>query len=477
MKFNGTMMQYFEWYLPANATHWKKVKRKAKQLSETGFTALWLPPAFKGQGGIHDVGYGAYDLYDLGEFYQKGTLPTKYGTKKEYQAAIKELHKHGMQVYGDIVFHHKMGADGTQKVNAVEVSGKERLNVISDSKEIEAWTKFTFPNRKGKYSTFKWDASCFKGVDFDQRRNQHSMYRFKYQDGYDQEECYAYPLGAELDFKNEKVTKELDYFGQWYLRETELDGFRLDACKNIDSIFFPYWLCRLRKYAQKELFAVGEYWTPSLEGLKHYLEKTYYSMSLFDVPLHFNFYHASHAHGEYDMSKLLQYTLVKEHPMNAVTFVENHDTQKGQAMETIVEDWFKPIAYAVILLRDEGYPCVFYGDYYGVPTHQMKSFKTEIDQMMKLRTTKVFGRRHDYFDDKNVVGWSLEGDQDHEDSGCAVLVSDSVEGKKVMYVGRKYAGEFFVDAMGCRKEEIEIDREGYGVFTVSGASVSVWIKK
>ena len=59
----------------------------AAQLAALGFTDVWLPPAFKGHQGCHDVGYGVYDLYDLGEFYQKGTIPTKYGTKDEYLAA------------------------------------------------------------------------------------------------------------------------------------------------------------------------------------------------------------------------------------------------------------------------------------------------------------------------------------------------------------------------------------------------------
>lgn len=51
---------------------------------------IWLPPAFKATG-EHDVGYGVYDLYDLGEFDQKGTIPTKYGTKDEYLDAIYTL--------------------------------------------------------------------------------------------------------------------------------------------------------------------------------------------------------------------------------------------------------------------------------------------------------------------------------------------------------------------------------------------------
>lgn len=39
----------------------------------------------------NDTGYAVYDLYDLGEFNQKGSIETKYGTKQEYIDAIKTL--------------------------------------------------------------------------------------------------------------------------------------------------------------------------------------------------------------------------------------------------------------------------------------------------------------------------------------------------------------------------------------------------
>jgi alpha-amylase len=45
---------------------------------------VWLPPAYKGVGGGNEVGYGVYDLFDLGEFDQKGSVLIKYGTRDEY---------------------------------------------------------------------------------------------------------------------------------------------------------------------------------------------------------------------------------------------------------------------------------------------------------------------------------------------------------------------------------------------------------
>ena len=96
---NKIMMQYFEWYLPNDKAFWRRVKEEAKSIKEAGIDAVWLPPAYKGGQGMYDVGYSVYDLFDLGEFYQKGTVATKYGTKDEYLDAIRELHENDIKVY------------------------------------------------------------------------------------------------------------------------------------------------------------------------------------------------------------------------------------------------------------------------------------------------------------------------------------------------------------------------------------------
>src|SRR5690606_39861477 len=85
---NGVMLQYFHWYTEGDGSHWRDLARRASGLAAAGFTSLWLPPAYKGAGGGYDTGYGVYDLFDLGEFDQKGSVRTKYGTKDEYLTAI-----------------------------------------------------------------------------------------------------------------------------------------------------------------------------------------------------------------------------------------------------------------------------------------------------------------------------------------------------------------------------------------------------
>ena len=68
-------------------------------------------------------------------------------------------------------------------------------------------------------------------------------------------------------------------------------------------------------------------------------------------------------------------------------------------MQSFVEPWMKQLAYATILLRKDGYPCVFYGDLFGIP-HSNVQPVAMIKTLMALRKLKAYGRQHDYFDDQ-----------------------------------------------------------------------------
>lgn len=152
---NGVMMQYFEWNLPNDGNLWKQLKEDASHLHEIGVTAVWIPPAYKADE-QQDEGYATYDLYDLGEFDQKGTVRTKYGTKEELKEMIDELHKNHISVYLDVVLNHKAGGDFTEKFIVVEVDPNDRTQVLGKPFEIQGWTGYSFHGRKDKYSDFKW---------------------------------------------------------------------------------------------------------------------------------------------------------------------------------------------------------------------------------------------------------------------------------------------------------------------------------
>lgn len=117
---NKTMLQGFEWYIPFDRNHWQRLEGIVPALAHLGVDTLWIPPACKGFG-PDSVGYDIYDLYDLGEFNQKGAVATKYGTKEELVSLARVADVFGIGLIFDVVMGHKAGADDVEHVRAVRV--------------------------------------------------------------------------------------------------------------------------------------------------------------------------------------------------------------------------------------------------------------------------------------------------------------------------------------------------------------------
>jgi alpha-amylase len=491
---NGTMIQYFHWYFPNDGSLWNQVKDQAPHLADLGFTSVWLPPAYKGEQGANSSGYNVYDIYDLGEFDQKGSVRTKFGTKEEYRKAVDVLHEKGLRAYVDIVLNHMGGADEIERVWVRRVDPENREVFTSDPFEIDAFTKFTFPGRKGKYSDFIWDHTCFSGVDYAHDLQETAIFSILNEYGEGWEEVidtekgnYDYLMFSDIEFRNEYVRNELKKWGKWYLDQIPFDGVRIDAVKHITPAFYNEWLDYMRS-VKPDLFAVGEYWAPGdLPLIEKYIEATSERMSLFDAPLHHNFYHASTTGNTFDLTTILDNSLVKSKPQLAVTVVDNHDTQPLQSLEAPVETWFKPHAYSLILLREGGYPCVFYPDLFGAHytdkgrdgnDHEIFIEKCpHIEQLLSGRKRYAFGMQRDYFDHPNCIGWTREGVEEQQGSGCAVLLSNSEAGFKSMEIGKRFSGKSFSNLLNEGESDITINDEGWGEFTVSAGTVAVWVQK
>lgn len=95
-------------------------------------------------------------MYDLGEFDQKGSVRTKWGTKDDLLELSKKSKDQGIGLYWDAVLNHKAAADKKEKVTVVEVDDNDRTKNVSDAYEISAWLGFDFPGRGDKYSKLKY---------------------------------------------------------------------------------------------------------------------------------------------------------------------------------------------------------------------------------------------------------------------------------------------------------------------------------
>jgi alpha-amylase len=485
---NGVMMQYFHWYNAPDGSLWNELSSKAKELADAGITSVWLPPAYKGTVGGYDVGYGSYDLFDLGEFDQKGSVRTKYGTKAEYIQAIKTAQDNGIRVYADVVFNHKLGADEAEEVEATPFDPENRQATIGEYQKIQGWTHFTFPGRQGKYSTMEWHWWHFDAIDYNAYNgDEKAVYLLKgksFDNNVDLEKgCFDYLMGCDLDMENPEVVGELKYWGEWFLDTTNVDGFRFDAVKHVSAEFFYEWMKHVSQHVKKDLFAVGEYWSYEVEALHHFIESTEGKVSLFDAPLHYNFHVASTSGNNYDLRQIFDNTLVQQQPALAVTLVENHDSQPLQSLESIVESWFKPLAYALIILRRDGYPCIFYGDYFGAHYKDtgkdgneyeiwMDSHRFLLDKFLYARKTYGYGDQSDYFDHENTIGWTRRGDDEHP-GGMAVLMSNGGDGTKQMEIGQSH--RTYIDITEHITEPITTNADGWAEFRCNAGSVSVWV--
>ncbi|GEL08078.1 alpha-amylase [Salisediminibacterium halotolerans] len=480
MKKNHTMMQFFEWHIPEHGKHWEDLAILAPEFHSHGIDTVWIPPACKGIT-QDDNGYGVYDGYDLGEFNQKGGIRTKYGTKVELLQAIEICHYEGIQVLADVVMNHKAGAEKTEAFDVVEVDPNNRQEVISEPFEIDGWTKFDFPVRNGKHSNFRWNYRHFNGTDYDARRGRHGIYRIcgenrEWSENVDKEfGNYDYLMFANINYHIKAVYDEMMHWGKWFAETTRCNGYRLDAIKHINHDFIRDFVWQMREQFGDDFYFVGEFWNADFDAKQAFLNQVDYQIHLFDVGLHYRFFDAALKGKEFDLRTIFDGTLVEAHPLHAVTFVDNHDSQPGESLESWVGDWFKPLAYALILLREDGFPCVFYGDYIGIRGDDpIPSKKEQLDPLLDARAHLAYGEQIEYFDHPSTIGWVRRGTDEHSGSGCAVVLSNDQDGFKHMAVGVEHSGKTWVDVTGNHEGKITIDDNGEAEFPVRGGTVSVW---
>jgi len=366
----GVMMQAFHWDCPREDGKefqwWNYICREIPGLAKAGFTCLWLPPVHKAANlGGPSMGYDPYDYYDLGEFDQKGTVPTWFGTRHELDELIANAHRNNMTVLADMVFNHNSGADA-QEVNLI--NGQLR------------WTVFN--PKSGKFPR-NWE--CFHP----------SMY-----ESWDEMTFGDMP---DLSHRNPYVYTELLKLARWLIEEVGFDGFRYDFVKGYGANTITA-VQEYRYMRDGKLFipyGVAEYWDSASNTL-YWVDQANFSNSnpvdAFDFPLRemlkalcdqYNFGLRNFATWE---------TILRKQPQTTVTFVENHDLRdEGRP---IVND--KLLAYSYILTH-EGYPCVFWKDYFNYNL-ALRDTPTGIDALVQAHENFAAGATQTlYLDDSLYI--------------------------------------------------------------------------
>lgn len=326
----GVLMQAFYWDCPRLENQefawWNYVAVKVPSLRQVGFTALWLPPPCKAANlGGPSMGYDPYDYYDLGTINQKGSQKTWFGSEDELRNLISVAHTHGLQVYADVVFNHNSGGDAAE-VNPVD--------------NVSRWTRFEPGSGK-----FPRDYKCF------------------HPSPYETWDGGTFADMPDVCHRNPYVYEQLIEYARHLLEDVGFDGFRYDCVKGYGG-----WMTRaiqelraLRGGKPFKPFGVGECWD-SDRVITEWLDETNAwsdnPVSAFDFPLRDRLKGLADSYG-YSLANLAAPgTLHYDRPSLAVTFVENHDVARSNP---IING--KMMAYAYILTH-EGYPSVFWQDYY-----------------------------------------------------------------------------------------------------------------
>jgi alpha-amylase len=327
----GVMMQAFHWDCPKvdnkEFVWWGFIREKVPALATAGFTALWLPPAHKAANiSGPSMGYDPYDYYDLGRFSQKGRKETWFGSEKELLKLIRTAHDHGLTVLADMVINHNSGADA------------EEENPITGTRR---WTRFNPKSGKFKRNWESFHPCAFETWDYE-----------------------TFGEMPDLSHRNPEVFGEILKLARWLVEEVSFDGFRYDFVKGYGS-----WMVTaiqeyryLRDGKPFKPYGVGENWSSS-RAIENWLNETNAwndnEVDAFDFPLRWLLKDLCDGFG-FSLRRLAtEPTLVRSRPHSAVTFVENHDLREGT--DPIFND--KLLAYGYILTH-EGYPCVFWKDYY-----------------------------------------------------------------------------------------------------------------
>ncbi|WP_262922008.1 alpha-amylase [Hymenobacter cellulosivorans] len=445
---NGVMMQAFYWDVPQSnpaGTWWQNLGSKAAELKAAGITALWLPPAYKG-GSATDVGYGVYDRYDLGEFNQKGTVATRYGTISQLQGAITSLHNQGIQVYEDMVMNHLTFADNQELAN----------------NQYNVYTSFTYPGRNNTYSSYKWHWYNFSATQQAPNNGWYQWASYDFQP-YANGDAYDNLLGSEIRYADTNNANETITWGNWITTKLSLDGYRLDATKHIQTAYVNRWLDAVKG----SRFAVSEAWFRNLTDLNNYAAATGGRTSLFDVPLHYTFQDMSNGNGSWDMRGLQFAGFTEANGALSVSFVDNHDTDHPGALYSPVTN-LKMLAYAYILTREKGYPCVFYKDYYNY------GLGGQIKKLIEIRRANAYGAANEYtsINDADVYAYSRAGDASHP--GLLVMLNDGSSGRSKT-ITTPFKSVTLTDKTGNSTATVTTNSAGTGTFPVNARSYSVWV--
>ena len=335
--YGGVMLQGFYWDSYKD-TRWALLEQQAYDLASS-FDLVWIPQS--GNCGAQSMGYD--DLWWFNNYN------SSFGNEAQLRSMIQTFKALGLGTIADVVINHRRNVS-----NWVDFP-KETYN----GEDYEMLSTDICSNDDGG-ETKKWATA--NGYSLSENKDTRD----------------DWPGMRDLDHKSENVQRIVKAYLKFLLNDLGYVGFRYDMVKGYGSTY-----TKMYNEDSKPQFSVGECWDSS-NTIRNWIDGTEKTSAAFDFQFRYTVRNACNAG---DWQKLSQqndgnWPLVSTNFENgayrqyAVTFVENHDTEKraNDAQDPLKKDTLAANAY---MLAMPGTPCIF--------LKHWQAYKEEIKAMVAAR--------------------------------------------------------------------------------------------
>lgn len=337
--YSGVMLQGFSWD-SYNESQWKVLEKQADELK--GYIDLvWLPQSGKCLETTQVMGYMPYYYFNQN---------SSFGSEAELRSLITKFKAAGIGAIADVVINHR---------------------------NTEGWYNFPAETYKGVTYQMQSTDICKNddgGTTATQAATDGVSLSQNIDEGTDFGGC------RDIDHKSENVQKVIKAYLKYLKDDLGYTGFRYDMVKGFDGSHVADY-----NDATGVEYSVGEYWDGN-EKIESWINRTNKKSAAFDFQFRYNVRDAVNgaANGKVttysDWSKLNSNDNLM-HDANyrryAVTFVENHDTQKRSESEQNDPLRKDTIAANAYMLAMPGTPCIFQPHW--------NAYKSEIKEMIAAR--------------------------------------------------------------------------------------------
>lgn len=281
------------------------IKEKLPYLSELGIGAIYLNP-------IHPS--VSAHKYDVDDYFG---IDPMFGTAEDFKALVKEAHKRDIKIVMDLVFNHS------------SYSNPMFQDVVKNGRSSKYYDWYFVDGDKPDWDKCNYKTFC--GVR----------------------------MMPKLNTNNPEVQEYLVSVGEYYIKECDVDGFRLDVAFDVSHEFWRYFKFRLKKL-NPNIFIIGEDWLNSLSFLGNDQWDSvmnYQIMYGCDRYLHAGRYNAKDF-ADYMNSVLMRYTDGTNR--NMMNLLDSHDTARFFTRGK--EDLDLQLAALALLVFYIGSPTIYYGD-------------------------------------------------------------------------------------------------------------------